>query len=111
MRPISTIRSVRDEFGRDLTLNFQIQSNLKEVFSGWIVCIRGHDHGEVMCYESELGNGTKSQTHNLVRWEFATATTAGQNSVDGDGDQRREVAGGEETIRRLKEAEQDTCAG
>ena len=37
MRPISTIRSVRDESGGDLTLSFQIQSNLKEVFSGWIL--------------------------------------------------------------------------
>ena len=35
-------------------------------------------------------------------------TTAKQNSIDGDGNQRREVAGGEETIRRPEEAEQDT---
>ena len=106
MIPISTIRSVRNESSGDLTLNFQIHSNLKEVFSGWIVCIRGHDHGEVMCYESELGNGTKSRTHNLVRWEFATATTAGQNSVDGDGDQRLEAAGGEEDDPETSRAEQ-----
>ena len=32
---------------------------------------------------------------------------AEQNSVDGDGNQRREVDGGEETIRRPEEAEQD----
>ena len=32
-------------------------------------------------------------------------------SVDGDGNQRREVAGGEETIRRPEEAKQDTHAG
>ena len=107
MRPISTIRSVRDESGGDLTLNFQIQSNLKEVCSGWIVCIRGHDHGKVMCYESESGNSTKSRTHTLVWREFATATMAEQNSIDSDGDQRREVAGGEETIRRPEEADQD----
>ena len=36
---------------------------------------------------------------------------AEQNFVDGDGDQRREVAGGEEMIRRPEEAEQDTRAG
>ena len=39
------------------------------------------------------------------------ATTAEQNSVDSDGNQRREVAGGEETTLRPEEAEQDTCAG
>ena len=36
------------------------------------------------------------------------ATTAEQISVDGDGNQRREVAGGEETIWRPEAAEQDT---
>ena len=40
--------------------------------------------------------------------EFATAATEGQNSVDGDGNQRREVAGSEETIWRPEEAELDT---
>ena len=39
------------------------------------------------------------------------AVTVGLNPVDGDGNQRREVAGGEETIRRPKEAEQDTRTG
>ena len=39
---------------------------------------------------------------------FATAATAEQIAVDGGGDQRREVAGGEKTIRRPEEAEQDT---
>ena len=34
--------------------------------------------------------------------------TAGQIAVDGDGDQRREVAGDERTIRRPEEAEQVT---
>ena len=58
-----------------------------------------------MCYESELGNSKKSQTHTLVRREFATATTAEQISVDGDGNQRREIAGGKEMIRRPEEAE------
>ena len=38
-------------------------------------------------------------------------TTAEQNSIDGDGNQRREVAGGEETIRRPEDAEHDTHAG
>ena len=37
------------------------------------------------------------------------AATVEQKSVDGDGNQRQEVAGGEETIRRPEEAEQDTC--
>ena len=49
-----------------------------------------------MCYESELRNSTQSRNHTLVRREFATATTAGQNAVDGGGDQRREVTGGDE---------------
>ena len=39
------------------------------------------------------------------------AATVEQKSVDGDGNQRQEVAGGEETIRRPEEAEQDTRAG
>ena len=34
------------------------------------------------------------------------AATEGQKSVDGDGNQWREVAGGERTIRRPEEAEQ-----
>ena len=50
-----------------------------------------------------LGNSTKSRTHTLVWWEFAE-----QNSVDGDGNQRREVAGDEETIRTPEAADQDT---
>ena len=40
--------------------------------------------------------------------EFATAATEGHKSVDGDGNQWREVAGGEETIRRHEAAKQDT---
>ena len=39
---------------------------------------------------------------------FATAATAEQIVVDGVRDQRREVAGGEKTIRRPEEAEQVT---
>ena len=39
---------------------------------------------------------------------FATAATAEQIAVDGGGDQRREVAGSERTIRRPEEAEQVT---
>ena len=40
--------------------------------------------------------------------ELATAATAGQIAIDGDGDQRREVAGSKRTIRRPEEAEQVT---
>ena len=36
------------------------------------------------------------------------AATEGQKSIDGDGNQRREVAGGEKTILRPEEVEQDT---
>ena len=36
------------------------------------------------------------------------AATAGLNSIDGDGDQRREVASSKETIQRPEAAEQDT---
>ena len=36
------------------------------------------------------------------------AATEGQKSVDGDGNQRREVASDERTIRRPEAAEQDT---
>ena len=39
---------------------------------------------------------------------FATAATAEQIAVDGGGDQWREVAGGEKTIRRPEEEEQVT---
>ena len=61
-----------------------------------------------LCLESEEKESTRGRTHTLVRREFATAATAGLNSVDGDGDQRLEAAGGEETIRRHEAAEQDT---
>ena len=53
-------------------------------------------------------NWTRGRTHTLIRREFATATTTEQISVNGDGNQWREVAGGEEMIRRPEEAEQDT---
>ena len=36
--------------------------------------------------------------------KFATAATEGWDSIDGDGNQRREVAGGEKTILRPEEA-------
>ena len=39
---------------------------------------------------------------------FATAATAEQIAIDGGGDQRREVGGGERTIRRPEEVEQVT---
>ena len=44
MRPISTARSVRDEFGGNLTLNFQITLNLMEVLAGQEDLIRGKEH-------------------------------------------------------------------
>ena len=53
-------------------------------------------------------DSTKFQVHTLVRREFATATTVEQNSIDDDRNHRQEVLGGEETIRRPEEAEQDT---
>ena len=105
MRPISTTRSVRDEFGGDLTLNFQIKSNLRGAFAGQDDFIRGKNHGKAMCYESELRNSTKIKFIPYFGGELATA---GQIAVDGGGDQRREVAGGERMIRRPEEAEQVT---
>ena len=48
-----TTRSVRDEFGGDLTLKFQIKSNLRDAFAGQDDFIRGKNHGKAMCYESE----------------------------------------------------------
>ena len=45
MRPISTTRSVRDEFGENLTLNFRIKSNLRDVLDGQDDLIRGKEHG------------------------------------------------------------------
>ena len=59
-----------------------------------------------MCYESELRNSTKIKFIPYLGSELATATTAGQIAVDGGGDQRREVAGSERTIRRPEKAEQ-----
>ena len=49
VRPISTTRSVRDEFGGDLTLNFEIKTNLRDVFAGHDDFIRGKNHGKAMC--------------------------------------------------------------
>ena len=57
--------------------------------------------------QSEKDN-TRDQTLTLMRRVFATAATTKQIAVDGGGDQRREVAGGERTIRRPEEAEQVT---
>ena len=45
MRPISTTWWVRDGFGGNLTLNFRIEINLKEVFVGNNDLIRGTNHG------------------------------------------------------------------
>ena len=53
-------------------------------------------------------DGTRGLTLTLERRVFATAETAEQIAVDGGGDQRREVTGGERTIRRPEEAEQVT---
>ena len=50
-------------------------------------------------------DSTRGQTLTLERGVFATATTAEQIVVDDGGDQRREVTGGEKTIRRPEEAE------
>ena len=49
VRPISTTRSVRDEFGGDLTLNFQIKTNLRDVFAGQDDFNYGKKHGRAMC--------------------------------------------------------------
>ena len=51
-------------------------------------------------------DSTRGRTLTLERRVFATVATAEQIAVDGGGDQRREVAGGEKTIRRPQEAEQ-----
>ena len=45
MRPISITRLVRDEFGGNLTLNFQIKSNIRDVHAGQDDLIRGKKHG------------------------------------------------------------------
>ena len=50
-------------------------------------------------------NSTRDRTLTLMRQVFATAATAEQIAIDDGGDQRREVAGGEKTIRRPEEAE------
>ena len=53
-------------------------------------------------------DSTRGRTLTLERRVFATAATAEQIAVDGGGDQRREVAGGEKTLRRPEVAEQVT---
>ena len=105
VRPISTTRSVRDEFGGDLTLNFEIKTNLWDVFAGQDDFIRGKNHGKAMCYELELRNSTKIKFIPYFGGELATAATAVKISVDSGGDQWREVAGSDRTIRRPEEAE------
>ena len=50
-------------------------------------------------------DSTRDRTLTLMRRVFATAATAEQIAIDGGGDLRREVAGGEKTIRRPEEAE------
>ena len=65
--PISTTRSVRDEFDGNLTLNFRSKSNLKEVLAGQDHLIRGKKHG--ICFVLRIGdkNIAKIRTHTLVR--------------------------------------------
>ena len=55
VRPIPTVRSVRDEFCGELTLKFSNQSRPKEVFAGWINLNRGKKHDIVLV----LGIGVK----------------------------------------------------
>ena len=50
-------------------------------------------------------DSTRDRTLTLKRRVFATAATAEQIAVDGGGDQRWEVAGGEKMIWRPEEAE------
>ena len=50
-------------------------------------------------------DSTRGRTLTLERRVFATPATAEQIAIDGGGDLRREVAGGEKTIRRPEEAE------
>ena len=57
------------------------------------------------CYELELKGWHKGSNTYPRAASVATAATAGHIAVDGGGDQRREVAGGERTIRRPEEAE------
>ena len=66
MRPISTTRSVRDEFGGNLTLNFRIKSNLKEVFAGQDDLIRGKKHGIDFVLRIGGKDCTKDRTHTLT---------------------------------------------
>ena len=54
VRPISTVRLVRDEFCGE-TLKFSNQSRPKEVLAGWINLNRGKKHGIVLV----LGIGVK----------------------------------------------------
>ena len=53
-------------------------------------------------------HSTRGRTLTLERRVFATAATAEQIAVDGDGGQWWEVASGVKTIRRPEEAEQVT---
>ena len=50
-------------------------------------------------------DSTRGRTLTLEWRMFAMVATAEQIAIDGGGDQRREVAGGEKTIRRPEEAE------
>ena len=54
---------------------------------------------KTMCQESDV-NSTEIKSIPELGGGLATAARAGINSVDGDGDQRQEAAGEEETIRR-----------
>ena len=110
VRPISTFRSVRDEFCGELTLKFSNQSRPKEVLAGWINLNRGKNTAHCPCARNRSEkDSTRGRTLTLERRVFATAATTEQIAIDGGGDHQREVAGGERTIRRPEEAKQVTC--
>ena len=61
MEPIPTTRSVRDESGGNLTLNFQFKSSLMEILYGWIDLIRRKQHG----IDLVLGIGSKKNAQGV----------------------------------------------
>ena len=61
VRPISTVRSVRDEFCGELTLNFLNKSRPKGVLVLWVNLNRGKKHGIVLV----LGIGVKETTQGV----------------------------------------------
>ena len=63
VRPISTVRSVRDEFCGELTLKFSNQSRPKEVLAGWINLNRGKKHGIVLVLGIEVKKTAQGVEH------------------------------------------------